>query len=89
MAGGVDTVIKEEEKSFVSSSPKVVVFLFFFVFQTSITLLWTLYELARHPNLQEELRAEVAAARAESQGDTLEMLKRIPLVKGALKESLR
>uniref|UniRef100_A0A4W6DIN9 Cholesterol side-chain cleavage enzyme, mitochondrial n=1 Tax=Lates calcarifer TaxID=8187 RepID=A0A4W6DIN9_LATCA len=56
---------------------------------TSITLLWTLYELARHPNLQEELRAEVAAARAESQGDTLEMLKRIPLVKGALKETLR
>ncbi|XP_022610002.1 cholesterol side-chain cleavage enzyme, mitochondrial [Seriola dumerili] len=56
---------------------------------TSITLLWTLYELARHPNLQEELRAEVAAARAESQGDMLEMLKRIPLVKGALKETLR
>lgn len=59
------------------------------VFQTSITLLWTLYELAKHPNLQEELRAEVAAARAESQGDMLEMLKRIPLVKGALKETLR
>ncbi|XP_074532985.1 cholesterol side-chain cleavage enzyme, mitochondrial isoform X2 [Halichoeres trimaculatus] len=56
---------------------------------TSITLLWTLYELARHPNLQEELRAEVAAARAESQGDMLEVLKRIPLVKGALKETLR
>ncbi|KAG8012678.1 Cholesterol side-chain cleavage enzyme [Nibea albiflora] len=56
---------------------------------TSITLQWTLYELARHPSLQEELRAEVAAARAESQGDMLEMLKRIPLVKGALKETLR
>ncbi|CAB1446767.1 unnamed protein product [Pleuronectes platessa] len=56
---------------------------------TSITLLWTLYELARHPNLQEELRAEVAAARAESQGDLTGMLKRIPLVKGALKETLR
>lgn len=52
-------------------------------------MLWTLYELARHPNLQEELRAEVATARAESQGDMLEMLKRIPLVKGALKETLR
>ncbi|KAM4618358.1 cholesterol side-chain cleavage enzyme, mitochondrial [Polymixia lowei] len=56
---------------------------------TSITLLWTLYELARHPSLQEELRAEVAAARAETQGDMLEMLRRIPLVKGALKETLR
>ncbi|PWA30505.1 hypothetical protein CCH79_00015277, partial [Gambusia affinis] len=56
---------------------------------TSITLLWTLYELARHPNLQEELREEVAAARTASQGDMLDMLKRIPLVKGALKETLR
>ncbi|KAL6106708.1 cyp11a1 [Pungitius sinensis] len=56
---------------------------------TSITLLWTLYELARHPTLQEELRAEVVAARAESRGDLMEMLKRIPLVKGALKETLR
>ncbi|XP_035012992.2 cholesterol side-chain cleavage enzyme, mitochondrial [Hippoglossus stenolepis] len=56
---------------------------------TSITLLWTLYELARHPSLQEELRAEVVAARAESQGDLMGMLKRIPLVKGALKETLR
>nr|XP_019934261.1 PREDICTED: cholesterol side-chain cleavage enzyme, mitochondrial [Paralichthys olivaceus] len=56
---------------------------------TSITLLWTLYELARHPSLQEELRVEVAAARAESQGDLLQMLKQIPLIKGALKETLR
>ena len=48
-----------------------------------------MYELARHPSLQEELRAEVAAARAESQGDMVETLKRIPLVKGALKETLR
>ena len=57
--------------------------------QTSITLLWTLYELARHPALQEELRAEVVTARAQSQGDLLGMLKRIPLLKGALKETLR
>ncbi|XP_067090006.1 LOW QUALITY PROTEIN: cholesterol side-chain cleavage enzyme, mitochondrial [Osmerus mordax] len=56
---------------------------------TSVTLLWTLYELAKHPDLQEELRAEVAAARASTQGDILEMLKRVPLIKGALKESLR
>lgn len=59
------------------------------VFQTSITLLWTLYELARHPDLQEELRAEVLTARAASQGDVLQMLKMVPLLKGALKETLR
>uniref|UniRef100_A0A4W4DVD0 Cholesterol side-chain cleavage enzyme, mitochondrial n=1 Tax=Electrophorus electricus TaxID=8005 RepID=A0A4W4DVD0_ELEEL len=56
---------------------------------TSITLLWTLYELARHPDLQEELRAEVTAARTASQGDRLQMLKMVPLLKGALKETLR
>ncbi|KAG7473374.1 hypothetical protein MATL_G00095130 [Megalops atlanticus] len=56
---------------------------------TSITLLWTLYELARYPDLQEELRAEIAAARAASQGDMAQMLKMVPLVKGALKETLR
>ncbi|KAJ8344482.1 hypothetical protein SKAU_G00318110 [Synaphobranchus kaupii] len=56
---------------------------------TSITLLWTLYELAKQPELQEELRAEIAAARASSQGDMVEMLKMVPLVKGALKETLR
>ncbi|XP_030621582.1 cholesterol side-chain cleavage enzyme, mitochondrial [Chanos chanos] len=56
---------------------------------TSITLLWTLYELARHPALQEELRAEITAARAASRGDMVEMLKMVPLVKGALKETLR
>ncbi|XP_051917356.1 cholesterol side-chain cleavage enzyme, mitochondrial [Hippocampus zosterae] len=56
---------------------------------TSITLLWTLYELAGHPSLQEELRAEVMSARQQSQGDMMEMLKKIPLVKGAIKETLR
>ncbi|XP_034032326.1 cholesterol side-chain cleavage enzyme, mitochondrial-like [Thalassophryne amazonica] len=56
---------------------------------TSVTLLWTLYELAKHPSLQEELRAEVAIARTESHGNMMEMLKRVPLVKGALKETLR
>ncbi|TSM52278.1 Cholesterol side-chain cleavage enzyme, mitochondrial [Bagarius yarrelli] len=56
---------------------------------TSITLLWTLYELARHPDLQEELRDEIVAARTASQGDTVQMLKMVPLLKGAVKETLR
>ncbi|KAL4658708.1 cholesterol side-chain cleavage enzyme, mitochondrial isoform X1 [Arapaima gigas] len=56
---------------------------------TSITLLWTLYELARHPDLQEELRAEIIAARASTKGNLLQMLKKVPLVRGAVKETLR
>lgn len=95
MAGGVDTVHNQMmmfgcgRGNFFSPTEFSLKVFPFSVFQTSITLLWTLYELARHPSLQGELRAEVAAARAESQGDTMEMLKRIPLVKGALKETLR
>ncbi|XP_691817.1 cholesterol side-chain cleavage enzyme, mitochondrial [Danio rerio] len=56
---------------------------------TAITLLWTLYELARNPDLQEEIRAEISAARIASKGDMVQMLKMIPLVKGTLKETLR
>lgn len=59
------------------------------VLQTSITLLWTMYELAKQPGLQEELRTEIAAARKSSHGDVVQMLKMIPLVKGAVKETLR
>ncbi len=59
------------------------------VHQTSVTLLWTLYELARHPDLQEEIRAEISAARIASKGDVVQMLKMVPLIKGALKETLR
>lgn len=59
------------------------------VCQTSITLLWTLYELARHPDLQEEIRVEISAARVASSGDMVQMLKMVPLLKGALKETLR
>lgn len=51
--------------------------------------MWTLYELARHPDLQEELRAEISAARIASKGDVVQMLKMVPLLKGALKETLR
>uniref|UniRef100_A0A673IEM1 Cholesterol side-chain cleavage enzyme, mitochondrial n=1 Tax=Sinocyclocheilus rhinocerous TaxID=307959 RepID=A0A673IEM1_9TELE len=56
---------------------------------TSITLLWMLYELARHADLQEEIRAKISAARIASKGDVVQMLKMVPLLKGALKETLR
>ncbi|XP_075064404.1 cholesterol side-chain cleavage enzyme, mitochondrial isoform X1 [Mixophyes fleayi] len=56
---------------------------------TSMTLQWAMYELARAPGVQEKLRAEVLAARAASGSDLTALLKRIPLVKAALKETLR
>ncbi|XP_075711268.1 cholesterol side-chain cleavage enzyme, mitochondrial [Rhinoderma darwinii] len=56
---------------------------------TSMTLQWAMYELARAPGVQDILRSEIQAARAASGNDLTAMLKRIPLVKAALKETLR
>uniref|UniRef100_A0A8C5RB46 Cholesterol side-chain cleavage enzyme, mitochondrial n=1 Tax=Laticauda laticaudata TaxID=8630 RepID=A0A8C5RB46_LATLA len=56
---------------------------------TSITLQWALYELARAPYLQDQLRSEISAAKASSQGDVAKMMKSTPLLKATIKETLR
>uniref|UniRef100_A0A670YAD8 Cholesterol side-chain cleavage enzyme, mitochondrial n=1 Tax=Pseudonaja textilis TaxID=8673 RepID=A0A670YAD8_PSETE len=56
---------------------------------TSITLQWALYELARAPQLQDQLRSEISAAKASSQGDVAKMMKSTPLLKATIKETLR
>uniref|UniRef100_A0A8D0L640 Cholesterol side-chain cleavage enzyme, mitochondrial n=1 Tax=Sphenodon punctatus TaxID=8508 RepID=A0A8D0L640_SPHPU len=56
---------------------------------TSMTLQWAMYELARSPSIQEQLRAEIFAAKAKAQGDMLKLLKSIPLLKASVKETLR
>uniref|UniRef100_A0A8C8VGP5 Cholesterol side-chain cleavage enzyme, mitochondrial n=1 Tax=Pelusios castaneus TaxID=367368 RepID=A0A8C8VGP5_9SAUR len=56
---------------------------------TSMTLQWAMFELARSPVVQDQLRAEILAARQVAQGDVLKMLKSIRLLKAAIKETLR
>ncbi|KAM6060449.1 cholesterol side-chain cleavage enzyme, mitochondrial isoform 3-T3 [Theristicus caerulescens] len=56
---------------------------------TSMTLQWAMFELARSPGIQEQLRAEVLAAKQEAAGDRVKMLKTIRLLKAAIKETLR
>ncbi|KAM9061499.1 cholesterol side-chain cleavage enzyme, mitochondrial [Sarcophilus harrisii] len=56
---------------------------------TSMTLQWCLYELSRNLKVQDMLRAEVLAARRNAQGDVKMMLKSVPLLKAAIKETLR
>lgn len=48
-----------------------------------------MFELARTPVVQEQLRAEIFAARQAAQGDMLKMLKAVRLLKAAIKETLR
>ncbi|XP_010280351.1 PREDICTED: cholesterol side-chain cleavage enzyme, mitochondrial, partial [Phaethon lepturus] len=52
---------------------------------TSMTLQWAMFELARSPGVQEQLRAEVLAAKREAAGDRVKMLKTIRLLKAAVK----
>ncbi|KAJ7422454.1 Cholesterol side-chain cleavage enzyme, mitochondrial [Willisornis vidua] len=56
---------------------------------TSMTLQWAMFELARSPGVQEQLRAEVLAAKREAEGDRVKMLKTIRLLKATIKETLR
>ncbi|XP_078056217.1 cholesterol side-chain cleavage enzyme, mitochondrial-like [Mustelus asterias] len=56
---------------------------------TSMTLLWTMYELAKYPNVQENLRNEILEANQKTEGDLLQMLKSVPLLRASLKETLR
>ncbi|XP_047937480.2 cholesterol side-chain cleavage enzyme, mitochondrial [Anser cygnoides] len=56
---------------------------------TSVTLQWAMFELARSPGTQEQLRTEVLAAKHKVAGDRVKMLKTTPLLKAAIKETLR
>ncbi|XP_036591140.1 cholesterol side-chain cleavage enzyme, mitochondrial-like [Trichosurus vulpecula] len=56
---------------------------------TATTLQWCMYEMARNLKVQDMLRAEVLAAQRDAQGDVKKMLKSVPLLKAAIKETLR
>ncbi|NP_001268569.1 cholesterol side-chain cleavage enzyme, mitochondrial [Mesocricetus auratus] len=56
---------------------------------TSMTLQWSLYEMAHNLKVQEMLRAEVLAARRQAQGDMVKMVQLVPLLKASIKETLR
>ncbi|XP_030076571.1 cytochrome P450 11B, mitochondrial [Microcaecilia unicolor] len=58
---------------------------------TAMPLLFTLFELARNPHVQTALREEILAAESQSQvqHDEIKILNHVPLLKGAIKETLR
>ena len=68
--------------------PVHILFLFaflkvFFPPQTANTTQWILYLLARHPNLQDELYAELQQARSSDD------IVQLPLLRGTIREALR
>ncbi|XP_007478218.1 cholesterol side-chain cleavage enzyme, mitochondrial isoform X1 [Monodelphis domestica] len=56
---------------------------------TSMTIQWCMYEMARNIKVQDMLRAEVQTARRDTQGDIKKMYKAVPLLRAAIKETLR
>ncbi|XP_069478014.1 cytochrome P450 11B, mitochondrial-like [Ambystoma mexicanum] len=56
---------------------------------TAMPLLFTLFELARNPHVQTLLREEIRAADSQGHPDLTRLLNSLPLMKGAIKETLR
>lgn len=67
--------------------PVHILFLFEFLMvfppQTANSTQWILYLLARHPNLQDELYAELQQARSSDD------IVQLPLLRGTIREALR
>ncbi|XP_059174082.1 cytochrome P450 10-like [Physella acuta] len=57
---------------------------------TSTAMVWCLYNLAKNPQVQEKIYAEISEAKAANNGSiSAEELSRLPLVKAVVKETLR
>nr|AWT24626.1 CYP11B [Protopterus annectens] len=56
---------------------------------SALPILFTLFELARNPKIQAEIRDEITVACRKAHGDTALILSSVPLLRGAIKESLR
>ena len=57
--------------------------------QTAFTLLMTLFELARNPEVQQALRQESLVAEARISENPQRAITELPLLRAALKEDLR
>ena len=57
--------------------------------QTSNTILWLLYNLARFPDVQEKLYQEVEGVMGKDGDVTAENLAKLPYLKACLKDSMR
>ncbi|XP_062848635.1 cytochrome P450 11B, mitochondrial [Trichomycterus rosablanca] len=56
---------------------------------TAVPLQFALFELARSPEVQEQVRAQVQSAWAKANGNPFKALQGAPLLKGTIKETLR
>ena len=60
-----------------------------YILQTSNTTLWTLYSLARNPDVQKQLYEEVSSVLQPDELATPATLQKMPFLRGCIKETLR
>ena len=61
----------------------------FAIFQTSNSACFLLYEIAKHPELQERLVQEVSSAVGEKDHPSWDDLQKMPLLRNCVKETMR
>ena len=61
----------------------------YYFLQTSNTIQWTLYSLARNPDVQERLHEEVTSLLKPGERATASTLQKMHFLRGCIKETLR
>ncbi|XP_068725389.1 cytochrome P450 10-like [Montipora capricornis] len=82
-------LISREDINFKEITSNLVELLFPAIETTSFTTLWTLYLLARNPDVQKQLRDEVSSVLKPGERATPAALQKMPFLRGCIKETLR
>ncbi|XP_074618065.1 cytochrome P450 10-like [Acropora palmata] len=82
-------LISREDISFKEITSNLIELLFPAIETTSFTTLWTLYLLARNPDLQKQLHDEVTSVLKPGEHATPAALQKMPFLRGCVKETLR
>ncbi|XP_060628781.2 cytochrome P450 11B, mitochondrial-like [Anolis sagrei] len=88
-SGIMAELLLQEEMSLDSIKANMTEFTAGGVDTTAVPLLFSLFELARNPQVQASIREEIQAAEKQGFGEISKVLNSLPLLKGAIKETLR
>ncbi|XP_062986059.1 cytochrome P450 11B, mitochondrial-like [Elgaria multicarinata webbii] len=88
-SGIMAELLLQEEMSLDSIKANMIELMAGGVDTTAMPLIFTLFELARNPQVQAAIREEIKGAEAQGPRELSKVLNGLPLLKGAIKETLR
>ncbi|XP_042321522.1 cytochrome P450 11B, mitochondrial-like [Sceloporus undulatus] len=88
-SGIMAELLLQEEMPLDSIKANIIEFTAGGVDTTAVPLLFSLFELARNPSVQAAIREEIKAVEKQGFGELSKVLNSLPLLKGAIKETLR